>query len=212
MNAQLGSVSRGPKTSPRARLSGVFSSKKGNKMEKNCGDRRERNLSDLSDKVASQDVFEGYGGRNESLYSYSALMGVFGLIFALFLLLCRVTGRPIPERIEARDIALLGMAAHKMSMVGSQDAITSPLRAPVTEIQEKESPKNVVEKPRGEGLRRSVGELLVCKFCLGVWLASFLTYGLVLVPRLTRLIATLFAVVTVSDYLHQSYKILTKRA
>ena len=169
-------------------------------------------MSDLSDKVASQDVFEGYGGEKESLHSYSALMGVFGLIFALFLLLCRVTGRPIPERIEARDIALLGMAAHKMSMVGSQDAITSPLRAPVTEIQEKESPKNVVEKPRGEGLRRSVGELLVCKFCLGVWVASFFTYGLVLVPRLTRLIAALFAVVTVSDYLHQTYKILTKRA
>jgi hypothetical protein len=162
-------------------------------------------LSDLSDKVASQDVFEAYGGEKESLHSYSALMGVFSLIFALFLLLCRLTGRPIPERIEARDIALLGMAAHKMSMVGSQDAITSPLRAPVTEIQEKESPKNVV-------LRRSVGELLVCKFCLGVWLASFLTYGLVLVPRLTRLIAALFAVVTVSDHLHQTYKILTKRA
>ena len=166
----------------------------------------------MSDKVASQDVLEGYGGRNESLYSYSALMGVFSLTFALFLLLCRLTGRPIPERIEARDIALLGMAAHKMSMVGSQDAITSPLRAPVTEIQEKEGPKKVVERPRGEGLRRSIGELLVCKFCLGVWLASFLTYGLVLVPRLTRLIATLFAVVTVSDYLHQTYKILIKRA
>jgi hypothetical protein len=45
-----------------------------------------------------------------------------------------------------------------------------------------------------------------------VWLASFLTYGLVLVPRLTRLIAALFAVVTISDYLHQTYKILTKRA
>ena len=169
-------------------------------------------MSDLSDKVASQDIFEGYGGRNESLYSYSALMGIFSLIFALFVLLCRLTGRPIPERIEARDIALLGMAAHKMSMVGSQDAITSPLRAPVTEIQEKEGPKKVVERPRGEGLRRSIGELLVCKFCLSVWLASFLTYGLVLVPRLTRLIAALFAVVTVSDYLHQSYKILMKRA
>jgi hypothetical protein len=43
-------------------------------------------------------------------------------------------------------------------------------------------------------------------------LASFLTYGLVLVPRATRLIAALFAVVTVSDYLHQSYKILMKGA
>jgi hypothetical protein len=175
-------------------------------------ERQERILSDLSDKVVPKDVFEAYGARNESLYSYSALMGVFGLIFALFLLLSRLTGRPIPERIEARDIALLGIAAHKMSMVGSQDAIMSPLRAPVTEIQEKESPKKVVEKPRGEGLRRSIGELLVCKFCLGVWLASFLTYGLVLVPRLTRLIAALFAVVTVSDYLHQTYKILIKRA
>jgi hypothetical protein len=112
-------------------------------------------LSDLSDKVASQDIFEGYGGRNESLYSYSALMGIFSLIFALFVLLCRLTGRPIPERIEARDIALLGMAAHKMSMVGSQDAITSPLRAPVTEIQEKEGPKKVVERPRGEVHRRA---------------------------------------------------------
>src|SRR5918995_1653406 len=184
-------------------------------MGKNRGDDRkgqERILSDLSDKAVPEDVFEGYGAKNESLYSYSALLGVFSLIFALFLLLSRITGRPIPERIEGRDIALLGLAAHKMSMVGSQDAITSPLRAPVTEIQEKESPKNVVEKPRGEGLRRSIGELLVCKFCLGVWLASFLTYGLVLVPRLTRLISALFAVVTVSDYLHQTYKVLMKRA
>ena len=168
-------------------------------------------MSDLSDKVVPEDVFEGYGGENESLYSYSALMGVFSLIFALFYLLARLTGRPIPERIEARDIALLGLAAHKMSMVGSQDAITSPLRAPVTELQEKESPKKVVEKPRGEGLRKSVGELLICKFCLGVWLASFLTYGLVLVPRATRLIAALFAIVTISDYLHQSYKVLMNR-
>src|SRR3712207_8957222 len=51
------------------------------------------------------------------------------------------------------------------------------------------------EKPRGEGLRRSVGELVTCKFCLSVWLASFFTYGLVLVPRVTRLVATVFAVV-----------------
>ncbi len=109
-------------------------------------------MSDLSDKVVPQDGFEGYGGSKQSLYSYSVLMGGFNLIFALFLLLSRVTGRPIPERIEARDIALLGMAAHKLSMVGSEDAITSPLRAPVTEIREKESPKKVVEKPRGEAL------------------------------------------------------------
>jgi hypothetical protein len=105
------------------------------------------------------------------------LAGVFNLAFALFLLVARATGRRIPERIEARDIALLGMAAHKVSLIGSQDAVTSPLRAPFTEIQEKESPKKLDEKPRGEGLQRSVGELLTCKFCLSVWVASFFTYG-----------------------------------
>jgi hypothetical protein len=42
--------------------------------------------------------------------------------------------------------------------------------------------------------------------------ASFFTYGLVLVPRLTRLVASVFAIVTVSDHLHQIYKALMNRA
>jgi hypothetical protein len=158
-------------------------------------------------------IFEGYKKNEDiSLSSYGVLAGVFNAIFALFLLVSRGTGRSLPERVDVRDIALLGMATHKLSLVGAEDAVASPLRAPFTELQEKSSPKKVDEKPRGEGLRRSVGELLTCKFCLGVWLASFFTYGLVLVPRVTRLVATIFAVVTVSDYLHQTYKALMNRA
>lgn len=165
----------------------------------------------LSDK-APQDVFEGYGGDEERLYSYATLMGVFNLIFAVFLLVAKGTGRLIPERVDTKDIVLLGVATHKLSTLGSNDAVTSPLRAPFTEFQEKESPKKVEEKPRGKGLRRSIGELLTCQFCLGMWVASFFTYGLVLVPRVTRLIAALFTVVTISDHLHQTYKALTNRA
>jgi hypothetical protein len=167
----------------------------------------------MSEGKPPEGIFEGYKtGEDISLLSYSVLAGVFNLIFALFLLVARAMGRHIPERIEARDIALLGMAAHKLSLIGSQDAVTSPLRAPFTEIQEKESPKKLDEKPRGEGLRRSVGELLTCKFCLSVWVASFLTYGLVLVPRVTRLVTTILTILTISDYLHQTYKALTNRA
>ncbi len=167
----------------------------------------------MSDDRPPEGIFEGYKkGEDISLSSYGVLAGVFNLLFALFFLAARVTGRPIPERIDAKDIALLGMAAHKVSLIGSQDAVTSPLRAPFTELQEKESPKKVDEKPRGEGLRRSLGELLTCKFCLGVWVASLFTYGLVLVPRVTRLVASVFAVITVSDYLHQIYKALMNRA
>ena len=169
----------------------------------------------MSEKISAkvqQEVVEGYGGEEQRLYSYATLMGLFNLIFAVFLFFVKHTGRNIPERVDTKDLALLGVATHKLSLIGSQDAVTSPLRAPFTELQEKESPKSVQEKPRGKGLRRSVGELLTCQFCLGLWVASFFTYGLVLTPRVTRLIATVFTVVTISDYLHQTYKALMKRA
>ena len=171
----------------------------------------------MSNGESAQGVFEGYDGGEESLPeealpSYAALAGAFNLILAVFLLIARKTGRPIPERIETRDIALLGVATHKLSMLVAQDAITSPLRAPFTELQEKQSPKNMDEKPRGKGLRRSIGELVTCKFCVGQWVASFFTYGLVFAPAVTRLVASIFAIVALSDHLHQTYKALMKRA
>jgi hypothetical protein len=166
----------------------------------------------MSNGKAAEGIFEGYDGGEEPLPSYATLMGLFNLILAVFLLVARKTGRPIPERIEARDIALLGVATHKLSLLLAQDAVTSPLRAPFTELQEKQSPKRVDEKPRGEGLRRSLGELLTCHFCVGQWVASFFTYGLVFAPAITRLVASIFAVVALSDHLHQTYKALIKRA
>jgi hypothetical protein len=167
----------------------------------------------MSDSKQSEGTFEGYQrGEVVPLFSYGVLAGMFNLLFALFLLATRLSGKSVPEHMDARDIALLGMATHKLSLVGSQDAITSPLRAPFTELEEKKGPKKVDEKPRGEGIRRSVGELLTCQFCLGVWVASFFTYGFVLLPRASRLVAAIFAAVTVSDFLHQAYKALMKIA
>jgi Protein of unknown function (DUF1360) len=166
----------------------------------------------MSNGESAQGVFERYDGGEEPLPSYAALAGLFNLILAVFLLIARKTGRPIPERIEARDIALLGVATHKLSLLVAHDAVTSPLRAPFTELQEKQSPKKVDEKPRGKGLRRSIGELLTCHFCVGQWVASFFTYGLVFAPAVTRLVASIFAIVALSDYLHQTYKALIKRS
>lgn len=159
-----------------------------------------------------REVFEGYGGEQGTLPPYAALLGAFNLLFGLFLLVTKATGRRVPNGLKPGDIALLGVATHKLSLLLSQDAVTSPLRAPFTELREKESPKSVDEKPRGSGLRRSLGELLTCQFCVGQWVASFFAYGLVLAPAVTRLVASIFAIVTVSDHLHQTYKALVKRA
>ena len=161
---------------------------------------------------ARRGVLEGYDNGEQPLQSYTVLAGVFNLIFALFLLLTRETGRGLPEKVSTRDIVLFGVATHKMSDLIANDAVTSFIRAPFTELQEKESPKSVDEKPRGTGFRHSIGELVTCKFCMGQWIASFFAYGLVFAPAVTRFIASVFAIVTVSDHLHQTYKALKQRA
>ena len=157
-------------------------------------------------------VFEGYDGGEESLPSYAALAGLFNLILAVFLLIARKSGRQIPERVETRDIVLLGVATQKLSMLVAQEAVTSHVGAPFVERKEKQSPKNVDDEPGGKGLRRSIGELITCHFCVGQWVASFFTYGLVFAPAVTRLVASIFAIVALSDHLHQTYKALMKRA
>ncbi len=167
----------------------------------------------MSEGEPPEEVLQEYKqGEDMPLASYATVAGVFNLIFALFLLLARRAGRPIPERVELGDIMLFGVATHKLSWLLSNDAVTSPLRAPFTEIEERKSPKNVQEKPRGTGLRRSLGELVTCRFCLGQWVAAFFTYGLVLFPAATRLVGSIFAILTLSDHLHQTYKALMNRA
>ena len=167
----------------------------------------------MSDDKPGQGIFEGYeAGEDIPLASYAALTGVFILIFALFLLLARVSGRDIPERVKPEDIVLFGAATHKLSWIVTRDAITAPLRAPFTELEEVKSPTNVQEKPRDRGLQRSLGELLTCRFCLGMWISAFFAYGLVLFPATTRLVGAIFTMLTVSDHLHQIYKALMNRA
>jgi hypothetical protein len=87
---------------------------------------------------------------------------------AAFVLAQRRSGRPLPERIPPGDLALLSIAAYKLSPLIAKDRITGFARAPFTRFKgESDRPGEVSEEPRGEGLRRAIGELLVCPYCLG---------------------------------------------
>ena len=66
----------------------------------------------MNDDGPSEGTFEEYKqGEDVPLFSYGLLAGAFNLVFAVFLLAARLTGRSIPERLDVKDIALLGMAA-----------------------------------------------------------------------------------------------------
>lgn len=148
-------------------------------------------------------------GKDVPLAGYATLMAMFGTTL-LALLACRKTRDAAPERISAADIALLGAATHRLTRVVAKDWVTAPVRAPFTRFVESEGGGEVQEQARGTGLRKAVGELLTCRFCLGPWIAMGLVSGLVLRPRLTRMVATLFAVSGVSDFVHQAYSKVKK--
>ena len=82
----------------------------------------------------------------------------------------------------------------------------SAVRAPVTRVQAETGPGEVSEAARGQGLRRAVGELLVCPYCLGLWIAAAFTAGLVVAPRPTRWVASALAAAFGSDLLQIAYK------
>lgn len=166
----------------------------------------------MSEKPTPTRPFRGYSEEDVPLSSYAAIMGVFNLLFALALLAAKRSGRPLPERMELRDMLLLAAATHKLSWLVTNEVVTSPIRAPFTELREVESPTHVREEPRGGGLRRSLGELLTCHFCFGQWIAALLTYGLLFFPAATRLFASIFAILAITDHLHQLYQALVKRS
>jgi hypothetical protein len=113
--------------------------------------------------------------------------------------------QPLPERIDPQDIALLALATQKLSRVITKDKVTAALRAPFTEIEGKGGAGELEERGRGRGLRRAIGDLITCPFCLGTWIASGFIYGFIFTPRLTRTLASIFAVSGIADFLQQFY-------
>ena len=93
---------------------------------------------------------------------------------------------------------LNGIATHKLSRLISKDKITAFARAPFTEFQEPGGPAEVEERARGDGWRRTIGELLVCPYCLGMWISGGFNLGLVVAPRGTRFAASVLTGLTIS--------------
>jgi hypothetical protein len=149
----------------------------------------------------------------QSMAGHAALMAVFTTGLSAVALVFRRSGRNLPERIPAGDIALTAVATYKLSRLISKDKITSFLRAPFIRYKgESERPSEVSEEPRGQGVQRAIGELLVCPYCLAQWVGTGLVSVYLFSPRLARLIASLFTIVSGSDMLQQAWVAADKRA
>lgn len=166
----------------------------------------ESKLSDVVEDLPNPAAGYAPPEKRPPLLSYLGFMSVFGALVAAALTVAKRQGRELPERVPAGQLLLIGTASHKLSRILAKDKVTSPLRAPFTELEGKGGPAEFEERSRGTGVRKAIGELLICPFCLGLWVIAAFSIGLVFAPRVTRFVASLFAALTIADFLQIAYK------
>jgi hypothetical protein len=172
-------------------------------------------LTDLRDKISGTAHREGarYAGDDDRpLRGYAATMSTYGLVVGALAAAARLADRDIPEGLSVTDIAVVAVATHKLSRLLARDPVTSPLRAPFTAYRGTAGPAELAEDVRGEGARKTVGELITCPFCIGVWVATGFTAGLVFLPRTTRLAAGTLTALSGADLLQYGHSLLDRVA
>ena len=158
-----------------------------------------------------QEQEEHANGEERPLGGYLVLLSTyFTTVVTLGLVVRR--RRSLPTRPAAADLALVAVATHKVARMLAKDSVLAAVRMPFTRFEEPAGAGEVNESVRGRGVRHAVGELLTCPFCLAQWVATGFTFGMLLAPRATRQVASVFCAVTASDYLQLAYCAAEKKA
>lgn len=110
------------------------------------------------------------------------------------------------------DVVLLGLATFKLSRIVTKEKVLEPVREPFVESVSPGSGSEVNSRPAGTGVRRAVGELLTCPFCVSLWIATVLTVAFAVVPRAARLVASALAAVVIADTSQYAYSGLRRVA
>src|SRR5205807_8406785 len=148
----------------------------------------EENAVSNEENVFEEPSIRYKGGEKMPLAGYATLVGVYNAAFAAVLLAAKHSGRDLPKRVSVADLLLMGVATHKLTRLITKDWVTAPLRAPFTEYQESAGGGEVIEKSRGQGLQRAIGDLATCPWCAAPWVAATLGFGFVFAPRVTRFV------------------------
>ena len=166
----------------------------------------------VSTDITSDFSIEKYGEQTKEkeecdeqlLVEYASLLGFYVASVAVLTGMAMEQDR-LPKRFSLLDLALLGIATHKLSRIIAKDRVTSILRVPFVNYIRSAGAGEVEEEPRGRGIQRGIGHLISCPYCTAPWCATALAFGLLFAPRVTRFFAGILASVATSDFLHRAY-------
>lgn len=156
-----------------------------------------------------RDEFEEYGSE-EPLPEYLTLMGLFGALFVLLWTGSQSKAGPSPTPVK--DAALFALTTHKLSRLIARDRVTAPLRAPFAKYEKGGGQGELEEESRGTGMRKAIGNLLTCPYCIAPWVALSLKLASHVAPGAFRIVTHVFSAVAASDFLNLRYARLRDEA
>ena len=129
---------------------------------------------------------------------YAAISAGYGALLGALALGARQHG------VEGRDpylleIPALGLATFALSKLIAKEKVETWVREPFVE----ETPQG--RRPKGQGLRYAVGELLTCTRCVGAWSSLGLVALRVTRPREAKVVTAVLATSAVNDFLHAGF-------
>jgi hypothetical protein len=144
--------------------------------------------------VISRDRSAGAGrasGEPARPRDYATLSAGWGAALGTLLLAARDKGE---QPVHPVEIVPLGIATFALSKLVAKEKVDQWVREPFVE----ERPDGE-RRPKGEGLRYAVGELLTCTRCVGTWSALGLVALRVTRPREARVVSAVLGASAVND-------------
>jgi hypothetical protein len=143
----------------------------------------------------------GMDGETRSV-DYAAINAVW--ISLAVALVAGTRGRAAEDPITTRELIPLGAATFAISKAVARERIGAWVREPFVDEGER-------QKPKGNRIRRAVGELVTCTRCVGTWSALGVVGLRVLHPEAGRTVSMVLASSAANDWLQAGFKLLTER-
>jgi hypothetical protein len=135
---------------------------------------------------------------------YATLSAGWSALLGAVLVAARDKG---DEPVRAGETVPIGLATFALAKLVAKEKVESWVREPFVE----ESPDGL-RRPKGEGLRYAVGELLTCTRCVGTWSALGLVALRVTRPREARVVNAVLGASALNDFGQVAFTLLCGRS
>jgi hypothetical protein len=132
---------------------------------------------------------------------YAAINAVWISLAAA--LVAGTRGRASKDPITNAELIPLAAATFAVSKAVARERIGSWVREPFVEEGD--------QRPKGNRIRRAVGELVTCTRCVGTWSALGVVGLRIVNPEAGRTVSAILAASAANDWMQAGFKLLTEQ-